>query len=327
MRRKGGQRADGRSGADAPDPSLCLAQLLVYMRLHLLSALLLAMEPSATALRRVLVTGGNKGIGQAICKRILCDYPDAHVLLGSRNQARGDKAVQQIVEAVPGAAGRIETLALEVTTATSVAAAAAAVAEKYATEETPLHGLVCNAGVGFGQTISETLAVNLYGAKRCCEAFVPLLAPDGGRVVTISSASAPNFVAGLDAAQQQVFTSPQASWAQLDEALQRYAASSDYEGQAYGLSKAALTQYTMQLAAAQPRLKVNACSPGYVLTDLTAGMGATKRPDESNCHVAPLFLLFGEVPTPAGCAHYYGSDAVRSPLNVYRGPGDPPYTE
>ena len=46
-------------------------------------------------------------------------------------------------------------------------------------------------------------------------------------------------------------------------------------------SQAALTQYTMQLAAAWPQLRVNACSPGYVLTDLTAGMGATKRPDES----------------------------------------------
>lgn len=294
--------------------------------MRVLFSLLLLMEPSATALRRVLVTGGNKGIGQAICKRILCDHPDTHVLLGSRNQARGEKAVQQILDAVPGAAGRIEAVALEVTDDASVAAAAAAVSEKYSTEEAPLHGLVCNAGVGFGRSIPETLAVNLYGAKRCCEAFVPLLTPEGGRVVTIASASGPNFLSGLDAAQQQVFTSPQSTWAELEETLQRYAAASDYDGQAYGLSKAALTQFTMQLAAAHPRLKVNACSPGYVLTDLTAGMGATKRPDESNCHVAPLFLLFGEVPTPAGSAYYYGSDAVRSPLNVYRGPGDPPYT-
>ena len=146
--------------------------------MRLLLALLLLMEPSATALRRVLVTGGNKGIGQAICKRILCDHPDTHVLLGSRNQARGEKAVQQILDAVPGAAGRIEALALEVTDDASVAAAAAAVSEKYSTEEAPLHGLVCNAGVGFGRSIPETLAVNLYGAKRCCEAFVPLLTPE-----------------------------------------------------------------------------------------------------------------------------------------------------
>ena len=95
---------------------------------------------------------------------------------------------------------------------------------------------------------------------------------------------------------------------------------------AYGLSKAAVNQWTMQLAAAHPGLQINSCSPGYILTDLTAGMGATKRPEESNCHVAPLLLLFGDVASPgANRGRYYGSDGVRSPIDVYRGPGDPPY--
>ena len=49
--------------------------------------------------------------------------------------------MQQILEAMPGAAGRIETLALEVTDEASVAAAAVAVAAKYPTEKAPLHGL------------------------------------------------------------------------------------------------------------------------------------------------------------------------------------------
>ena len=79
--------------------------------------------------------------------------------------------------------------------------------------------------------------------------------------------------------------------------------------------------------ASSARLRINSCSPGYILTDLTAGMGATKRPEESNCHVAALFLLFGDVPHDevVNKGRYYGSDAVRSPIDVYRGPGDPPY--
>ena len=82
----------------------------------------------------------------------------------------------------------------------------------------------------------------------------------------------------------------------------------------------------MQLAAAHPTLRINSCSPGYILTDLTAGMGATKRPEDSNCHVAPLALLFDDVPLPStNQGRYFGSDAVRSPIDVYRGPGDPPY--
>ena len=50
--------------------------------------------------------------------------------------------------------------------------------------------------------------------------------------------------------------------------------------------------------------------------------GRVKTPEQSNCHVAPLHILFGD-----DVAHgwYYGSDAVRSPLDVYRGPGDAPY--
>ena len=87
-------------------------------------------------------------------------------------------------------------------------------------------------------------------------------------------------------------------------------------------SKASLHVLTMQLQKANPNLFINTCSPGYVLTDLTAGMGASKTPEQSNCHVAPLHILFGD-----DVAHgwYYGSDAVRSPLDIYRGPGDAPY--
>jgi len=29
---------------------------------------------------------------------------------------------------------------------------------------------------------------------------------------------------------------------------------------------------------------------------------------------------------PIGSGHYYGSDCVRSPLDRYRAPGDPPYS-
>ena len=43
-------------------------------------------------------------------------------------------------------------------------------------------------------------------------------------------------------------------------------------------------------------------------------------PVEGTC--SALFLLFEEL---QGSGYYYGSDAVRSPLDRYRAPGDPPY--
>ena len=80
--------------------------------------------------------------------------------------------------------------------------------------------------------------------------------------------------------------------------------------------------------ASKERDRPPRCTPflRYILTDLTAGMGATKTPEESNCHMAPMHLLFGDVVQPeVNKGRYYGSDAVRSPIDVYRGPGDPPY--
>ena len=298
------------------------------------------------------MTGANKGIGLQICKTIVQTVPDAHVLLvrrhsdvsplvcayvldrlasvpvpqGSRSKARGEKAVAEVIASEPTADGRVELVELDVTDEASVATAAKDVAARYEGEATPLYGICNNAGVGFGRSIKETLATNFYGAVCVTSNFLPLVDPACGRVCNIASASAPNYVRGLDAAGKQLFTSRETSWEQLESELQRMSGLTDYEGVSYGLSKAALNSWTMQvrlslthlttpamythaharsrlcclaqLAAANPVLKINSCSPGYILTDLTAGMGATKRPAESNCHVAPMHLLFGDIEHP-----------------------------
>merc|ERR1711974_286115 len=84
--------------------------------------------------------------------------------------------------------------------------------------------------------------------------------------------------------------------------------------QPYGLSKACLNAYTLLLAREQPELRVNAMTPGYIDTDITRGMGATKSPEEGT--KAALHCLMGDL---EGNGRYYGSDAVRSPLDRYRG--------
>jgi len=50
------------------------------------------------------------------------------------------------------------------------------------------------------------------------------------------------------------------------------------------------------------------------------GMGASGTPEKGA--VVPVELVMGE---PQGPGFYFGSDGVRSPLDRYRGPGDPPY--
>eukprot|EP00929_Paragymnodinium_shiwhaense_P063393 TRINITY_DN31667_c0_g1_i2.p1 TRINITY_DN31667_c0_g1~~TRINITY_DN31667_c0_g1_i2.p1 ORF type:complete len:197 (+),score=18.06 TRINITY_DN31667_c0_g1_i2:56-646(+) len=183
----------------------------------------------------------------------------------------------------------------------------------------PLYGIVNNAGVGFGMDMADTLNVNLYGAKRVCEAFLPLLDAKEGRIVNTASASGPMHVAACDAEAVALLTNPDITWEQL-EAYMQSAIRNPAGQQPYGLSKACLNAYTVLLAREHPHLKINAMTPGYILTDITRGMGATKSPEEGT--KAAIYCLTGDL---EGNGRYYGSDAVRSPLDRYRGPGDPAY--
>jgi NAD(P)-dependent dehydrogenase (short-subunit alcohol dehydrogenase family) len=265
------------------------------------------------SLKKVLVTGANKGIGKAICIKLLTDYSDVSVLLGSRDAERGLAAVDSIVnELGESFRERIELLVIDVSKDESVIVAASKVSG-------PLYGIVNNAGVGFGVSFEDTMQTNLYGVKRVCDAFIPLLDQNNGRIVNIASASGPNFVSKQSKSLKKFFTDSNITWEQLDSLINEMCRNGS-DDDAYGFSKACLNLYTIQLAKAHPHLIVNSCTPGYILTDLTAGMGATNPPIKGT--VAPLHCLFS---VDIGSGKYFGSDALRSPLDRYRAPGDPPF--
>jgi len=77
------------------------------------------------------------------------------------------------------------------------------------------------------------------------------------------------------------------------------------------------------LAKQHPDLIINAVTPGYIDTDMTRGMGASNPPSKGA--VPPVWLLMDEQLEHVPTGRYYGSDCQRSPLDVYRGPGDPVY--
>jgi carbonyl reductase 1 len=295
------------------------------------------MEPTPI---RVLITGANKGIGKAAVAAVLGARDDTHVLLGSRSKERGEAAREELVAREPGWEGRVEVLELDVSDDASVASAAREVASRFGTEPPPLYGLVNNAGIGSGD-LSTVLNVNARGPRRVCEAFLPLLDPKAGRVVNVSSASGPNFVSRCSTERQRALTDPEVTWEQIealmDESLAIEAKGGDFAaagldgGEAYGLSKACLNAYTIALARSRPALTINACTPGYIETDMTRPMAERKgvaaadlgmKPPEHATRVI-LHLLLGDV---GGRGWYFGSDAERSPLDRYRSPGDPPYT-
>lgn len=288
-------------------------------------------------MRSIVVTGANKGIGLALAGEILRQHEDTFVWLGSRSVERGREAANGLVAENRGWADRLRVLELDVTSDASVARAAAEVSAR----GTPLHGLVNNSGVGAtGGTLAAVLDVNILGIHRVSTAFVPLLEQAGGRIVNITSAAGPNFVSRCSAAWQAFFVDRDIEWTRLEAFIGEclalgndkaaFAAKGLDEGEPYGLSKACANSYTMFLARTHPSLRVNACTPGFIATDMTRPYAESsgKSPEELGMKppvagtVAPMFLLFGQ---PEGNGRYYGSDAKRSPLDRYRSPGSEPY--
>ena len=291
-------------------------------------------------MQRILVTGANKGIGLAIVEAVLQRQPTARVVLGSRDRSRGEVARAGLLEKRPEWAERLQVLELDVTRDASVAAAARELSERHGESPAPLSALVNNAGVGGESTLRETLEVNLFGMRRSCEAFRPLLEPAGGRIVNITSASGPLFLSRCSAERRQFLSDPRLEWSALrsfiDECLaidggpEAFAARGLGDGEPYGLSKACANAYTLIVARQNPRLAVNACTPGFIETDLTRPFATASRqtpqqmgmkPPQAGT-IAPCFLLFGD---GVGSGRFYGSDAQRSPLDRYRAPGSPPY--
>jgi NAD(P)-dependent dehydrogenase (short-subunit alcohol dehydrogenase family) len=292
-------------------------------------------------MKRVLVSGGNKGIGLAIVSAILEQGEDTHVFLGSRDLSRGKAARSTLLAVHPDWEKRLEVVQLDVRSDDSVAAMVSTIQKRCHGDSTPLYGIVNNAGIGGnGTPLADVFDVNTLGVRRVCSACIPLLDQEQGRIVNVTSAAGPSFVAKCDAQHQKFFTNANIEWPELAAFIDKciamdgdsaaFAAEGLGDGSAYGLSKACANSYTLLLARTHPNLHVNACTPGFIETDMTRGfatsrgktpaeMGMRQPADGARC---PSYLLFAEL---EGNGRFYGSDCERSPLDRYRAPGTEPY--
>jgi NAD(P)-dependent dehydrogenase (short-subunit alcohol dehydrogenase family) len=279
------------------------------------------------------VTGGNSGIGLALCKLLATSTqpksefktpapPPCYVFLGARSLERGKAAVKKIVDEFPDAAGKIEVLQIDVSDDASCAKAAAELKSKGVS----LYALVNNAGLGLAQNEAQDsgaariMNTNFYGPKRVTEAMADLIDPTEGRIVNTSSGAASMWLKKQDAALKALLSNPGITFDELDRTIKAQIAANNLGmGNGYGMSKAALNGVTLIHAKAYPHLKAVALSPGFIDTPMTKGFGAKLTP-EQGC-VSSLVCLFSEVTS----GYYYGSDGIRSPFTMTRDPGMPPY--
>lgn len=138
-----------------------------------------------------LITGASTGIGRATALRLAAS--GWTVLAGVRDPAAGERLV-----ADAGSSGRVLALALEVTDAAQVAAAAAAVEEQVrdgASSRGGLDALVNNAGMGVGgplelvsqEDLRRQFDVNVLAQVAVTQALLPALRRARGRIVFVSS--------------------------------------------------------------------------------------------------------------------------------------------
>jgi NAD(P)-dependent dehydrogenase (short-subunit alcohol dehydrogenase family) len=188
--------------------------------------------------RVALVSGGNRGLGLEVARRLSED--GYTVIVGSRNLTQGQKVAKQLGE--PAYACR-----LDVTDSESIETCLAEVGERYGR----LDVLVNNAGVAGGgwrtnavdvdlDEVRDTLETNLFGAWKLTQAALPLMRRNGyGRIVNISS--------GMGQLSEMGGHAP-----------------------AYRVSKTGLNALTRMLAAELEGedILVNSCCPGWVRTDM-----------------------------------------------------------
>src|SRR5689334_9668175 len=119
-------------------------------------------------MRRILVTGANKGIGFAIAKGILTRHDDTSVLLGARDRERGEAAIRALTKGAPSFAERVHLIVIDVAKDESVAEAAAEVRRLLGSGGS-IYGVVNNAGIGTGKNdLEAVLNVNTLGVRRVC---------------------------------------------------------------------------------------------------------------------------------------------------------------
>lgn len=227
-----------------------------------------------------LVTGANKGIGFETARQLAT--LGHHVILAGRDEQR----VKSAADVLKAEGLTVEPLVLDVTNATSIAAAHDHIKKTHGV----LDVLVNNAGVMRDGTVRvdtaqvedwrTTFDTNVFGIVALTTALIPLLRQSSaGRIVNVSSILGSAQLNG-DA------NSPFGDYTMMCTA--------------YNASKAAVNIYTAHLARAlkDAGVKVNAAHPGWVKTDM-GGEAAPLTPDMGAKTLVQLANLPNDGPSGA----------------------------
>jgi 3-oxoacyl-[acyl-carrier protein] reductase len=196
--------------------------------------------------RVAVVTGGSRGIGRAVCETLAAQ--GAHVVVG---YVQGEAQARALADAIVASGGSADIAGFDVSDMDQAEAAVADVAKRLGR----LDILVASAGIAIDglllrvkeEELDRIYAVNVKGALACARAAIKtMMRARWGRVVLLSSVVGEMGNVGQTA---------------------------------YAASKAALLGIARSLAReyASRGVTVNAVAPGFIATDMTAGIAPAMR--------------------------------------------------
>lgn len=237
--------------------------------------------------RTVIVTGGNRGIGFDVCRKLA--HAGNNVILCSRSLEAGREACEKINSTLRSAAGTCEASELDTSNPQSVQQFITAIGSKHSEQ---LYALINNAGIypsGWTRDIFDTaMATNFNGPIALAQGLAPHM-QEGGRIVNVTSGLAQlshlngshrSRVEGASSLQdlQSIHFDPDNSAASFQPT--------------YCLTKAMLNRASQILsrAPAFSHLSINSADPGWVRTEM-GGSSAPRSIDQgSDSILATLYL-------------------------------------
>src|SRR5436305_5949964 len=198
-------------------------------------------------MRKVIVTGGSRGLGLAIVRRLICEGYGAIAVARQMN----DQLAATVDHAERAHPGSIHFMPFDLGEVGDIPNLVKSVRKDFG----PIYGLVNNAAVGtdgalaimHNSQIERLIRVNTLSPIVLTKYVVRhMMADGGGRVVNVSSIIGFTGYSGLSV---------------------------------YGATKASMIGFTRSLAREVGKLgvNVNAVAPGFIETDMTGGLGEDQR--------------------------------------------------
>jgi len=231
--------------------------------------------------RIAVVTGGNKGIGYEIIKK-LAKAEGVKAILAARSNERGIEACKTLKKD----GYEVEFHRMDLNDKKSIADFSSWIKEKHG----GLDILVNNAAIAykgsdptpFQQQAEPTMKTNFYGTLDVCDALIPLMRK-GGNIVNVASRSGTSALSNMSSKMQAEITDSKLTREGLCGLVDKFIADvkgkkhsqAGWSNSCYGTSKLAVIVLSRILAEQlrEKDISVTSMCPGWCKTDMSSHSG------------------------------------------------------